>query len=135
LGRHIVIVGTLLGGTGIALAYWAWSNNILAANGAPAWNTMVFIFLTIAQMGHAYGLRSHVESAFRLPFFGNPLLLVAIGLTLVVQLGAVYLPFFNDIFNTNPLTVEQLALCLILSTVVFIGVEVEKLLIRRGVLK
>jgi Ca2+-transporting ATPase len=135
LGRHIVIVGALLGGTGIALGYWAWSNNILAANGAPAWNTMVFIFLTIAQMGHAYGLRSHVESAFKLPFLGNPLLLVAIGLTLALQLGAVYLPFFNQVFGTNPLTAEQLALCLALSTVVLVGVEIEKLLIRRGVLK
>ncbi len=135
LGRHIVIVGALLGGTGIALAYWAWSSNLLAANGKPAWNTMVFIFLTIAQMGHAYGLRSHVNSAFTLPFFGNKLLLVAIGLTLVLQIGSVYIPFFNEVFGTNPLTLEQLVLCLALSTVVLIGVEVEKLLIRRGVLK
>ncbi|MFN8378874.1 MAG: cation-translocating P-type ATPase [Anaerolineae bacterium] len=134
LGRHIVIVGTVLGGTGIALAYWAWSSNILAANGKPAWNTMVFVFLTIAQMGHAYGLRSHVESSFKLPFFGNPLLLVAIGLTVLVQVGGIYMPFFNNIFNTNPLTLEQLALCLVLSTVVLIAVEIEKIFIRRGVL-
>ena len=135
LGRHIIIVGAVLGGTGIALAYWAWSNNILAANGNPAWNTMVFVFLTIAQMGHAYGLRSHVESSFKLPFFGNPLLLVAIGLTVLVQVGGIYMPFFNTIFNTNPLTFDQLALCLVLSTVVLIAVEIEKVFIRRGVLK
>src|SRR5690606_29014923 len=61
LGRHILIVGTLLGVTGVIFAYWAWSNNILAANGDPAWNTMVFMFLTIAQMGHALSLRSHTE--------------------------------------------------------------------------
>ena len=134
LGRHIVIVGAVLGGTGIALAYWAWSTNVLAANGQPAWNTMVFVFLTIAQMGHAFGLRSHVESSFKLPFFGNPLLLVAIGLTVLVQVGGIYMPFFNEIFNTNPLTLDQLALCLALSTVVLIAVEIEKFFIRRGVL-
>jgi Ca2+-transporting ATPase len=134
LGRHILIVGALMGITGVGLGYWAFSNNLLAANGAPAWNTMVFMFLTIAQMGHAYSLRSHIDTAFKLKFFGNPLLLVAIGITVVVQLGAVYLPFFNDIFGTNPLTLEQLALCFALSTVVFIGVELEKVLMRRGVL-
>jgi len=135
LGRHILIVGFLLGGTGLALGYWAWSNNILAANGAPAWNTMVFMFLTIAQMGHALGLRSHRESLFSLPFLGNKLLLGAVVVTIVLQLVAIYTPFFNDVFNTNPLTVEQLVLCLVLSTVVFIGVEIEKVFIRRGVLK
>ncbi|MCL4247702.1 MAG: cation-translocating P-type ATPase [Anaerolineae bacterium] len=133
--RHIAIVGLTLGLTGIALGYWAWSNNLLAANGNPAWNTMVFIFLTIAQMGHAWGLRSHRESTFTLPFFSNPLLLGAIVFTVVVQLLAVYLPFFNRIFGTNPLTGSQLVLCMVLSTVVFIVVELEKLLIRRGVLK
>ncbi|MCA9910537.1 MAG: cation transporting ATPase C-terminal domain-containing protein, partial [Anaerolineae bacterium] len=133
--RHIAIVGLTLGLTGIALGYWSWSTNVLAANGKPAWNTMVFIFLTIAQMGHAWGLRSHRESTFTLPFFSNPLLLGAIIFTVFVQLLVVYLPFFNHIFGTNPLTGPQLLLCMVLSTVVFIVVELEKLLIRRGVLK
>jgi Ca2+-transporting ATPase len=72
---------------------------------------------------------------FTLPFFGNNLLLGAIVFTIVVQLIAVYSPFFNNLFQTNPLTAEQLAISLVLSTIVFIVVELEKLLIRRGVLK
>lgn len=135
LGRHILLIGALLGSTGLALGYWAWSNNIQAANGAPAWNTMVFFFLTIAQMGHALGLRSHRESLFRLNLFGNPLLIGAVVTTLLLQLVAIYTPFFNNLFNTNPLTLEQLLLCLVLSTVVLWGVELEKLAMRRGWLK
>jgi P-type Ca2+ transporter type 2C len=135
LGRHILIVGALLGVTGVALGYWAFSNNITAANGAPAWNTMVFIFLTIAQMGHALGLRSHRESTFAVGFLGNRLLIGAVVVTVVLQLGAVYLPVFNTLFNTAPLTLEQLLICFFLSTIVFWGVEIEKLLIRRGILK
>ncbi len=135
MARHIAIVGLTLGITGLLLGYWAFSADLRAANGEPAWNTMVFIFLTIAQMGHALGLRSHRESTFTLPFFGNPLLLGAVVFTLTVQLLVVYLPFFNQIFRTNPLTLEQLAICLGLSTIVFIVVELEKLLIRRGVFK
>jgi Ca2+-transporting ATPase len=86
-------------------------------------------------MGHALGLRSHRESFFSLNFFSNRLLLGAVVMTILVQLVAVYTPFMNHLFHTNPLTLEQLALCFVLSTVVFWGVELEKLLIRRGVLK
>jgi P-type Ca2+ transporter type 2C len=132
LGRHIALIGTLLGVTGLGLSYWAWSNNVLAANGAPAWNTMVFFFLAIAQMGHALGLRSHRESIFRLKVFTNPLLIGAVVTTLLLQLLTVYMPFFNDLFKTNPLTPGQLLLCLALSSVVLIGVELEKWAIRRG---
>jgi P-type Ca2+ transporter type 2C len=135
MARHITLVGLTMGVTGLLLGIWAFQNNILAANGNPAWNTMVFIFLTIAQMGHALGLRSHRESTFTLPLFGNKLLIGAIVVTIALQMLAVYLPFFNDIFGTNPLTAEQMALCLVLSTIVFIVVELEKLLLRRGVLK
>lgn len=132
LGRHIMIVGLLFGMTGLALGYWAWSSELEAANGAPAWNTMVFIFLTIAQMGHALGLRSHRETIFKIGFSGNPLLIGAIVVTLILQMTAIYTPFFNDLFGTNPLTLEQLLICLVLSTVVLWGVELEKLAMRRG---
>jgi Ca2+-transporting ATPase len=135
LGRHILIIGSVLGISGLGLGYWAWSNNITAANGNPAWNTMVFMFLMMAQMGHALSLRSHREAFFSLPFFGNRLLLGAVVGTVLLQLVAIYTPFFNNLFNTNPLTLEQLGICLVLGTVVFWVSELEKLLIRRGVLR
>lgn len=135
LGRHILIVGGLLGITSLLLGYIAWSNDWRAANGGPAWNTMVFIMLTLAQMGHALGVRSHRDSLFTLGITTNPYLLGAVVLTVFLQMMAIYTPFFNQLFNTNPLTLNQLVLCLVLSTVVFWGVEVEKWLIRRGVFK
>jgi Ca2+-transporting ATPase len=189
LARHIVIVGLLLGGTGLLLALWSFGNyrteaepmaaqlgitfeQIVEAQRAEfdpndaagvqakagelgitpdqltqayaleagmnynpyTWNTMIFIYLTIAQMGHALGLRSHRESTFSVGFFGNRFLVLAVVTTLALQLIAVYAPFFNQIFNTTPLTLEQLGISLVLSTVVFAGVEIEKLFIRRGVL-
>ncbi|MBX3066925.1 MAG: cation-translocating P-type ATPase [Anaerolineae bacterium] len=135
MARHIVMVGLIMGITGTLLALWAHGSDLRASNGGPAWNTMVFIFLTVAQMGHALALRSHRESIFGMPFFSNRLLIGAVVVTVVIQLLAAYLPFFNELFGTNPLTLEQLLICLVLSTVVFWAVEIEKLLIRRGVLK
>jgi Ca2+-transporting ATPase len=134
LARHIVIVGILLGVTGLLLGLWAFNNY---QNGVPTfasntWNTMVFFFLTVAQMGHALGLRSHRESTFSVGFTGNRLLLGAVIVTIVLQTAAVYMPFFNNIFNTTPLTASQLLICVVLSTIVFWGAEIEKWMIRRG---
>ncbi|MEZ4667229.1 MAG: cation-translocating P-type ATPase C-terminal domain-containing protein [Anaerolineae bacterium] len=85
-------------------------------------------------MGHALALRSHRESTFVIGFTGNKVLLGAVLTTIVLQLFAVYTPFFNRIFNTTPLTTEQLGICLVLSTIVFWGAEIEKWLMRRGIL-
>lgn len=135
LGRHILLIGGTLGIVALGLGVWAFNAGLEAANGNPAWNTMVFMMLTIAQMGHAIGLRSHTESIFRMNFFSNKMLLGAVVSTLILQLMAIYLPFFNNLFGTNPLTPSQLLICFVLSTVVFWMVELEKLLIRRGVFK
>ncbi|MBA3870322.1 MAG: cation-translocating P-type ATPase [Anaerolineae bacterium] len=134
LARHIVIVGILLGVSGLALGLWAFHN---FQNGVPdfaanTWNTMVFFFLTVAQMGHALALRSHRESTFTIGFTGNKLLLGAVVVTIILQTAAVYLPFFNRVFNTTPLTASQLLICIVLSTIVFWGAEIEKWMVRRG---
>jgi len=43
-----------------------------------------------------------------------------------------YVPWLNPIFKTESLSAGELAACLALSSVVFIGVEIEKALVRRG---
>lgn len=42
------------------------------------------------------------------------------------------MPWLNPIFKTEPLSLGELAACLALSSVVFVGVEIEKTLVRRG---
>ncbi|MBI1277417.1 MAG: HAD-IC family P-type ATPase [Anaerolineaceae bacterium] len=136
LARHIVMVGIVLGIPGLLLGLWAFNNfqNGVATYTENTWNTMVFFFLTVAQMGHALALRSHRESTFSIGFTGNKMLLGAVVVTIILQLAAVYVPFFNNIFNTTPLTATQLLICVVLSTIVFWAAEIEKWLIRRGVL-
>ena len=55
-------------------------------------------------------------------------------LTFVLQLGTIYLPVAQDIFRTEALSASELILCLVLSSVVFVCVEIEKALIRRGLI-
>ncbi len=129
MGRHILLVGTLMATVTIGLGAWAWTN------GNAAWNTMMFMTMTLMQMGHALAVRSNKQSLFKIGVGSNPALLWAVIITILLQFVAIYVPLFQDLFGTEPLTIAELALSLALSTVVFWGVELEKLLIRRGVLK
>ena len=61
-------------------------------------------------------------------------LLGAVALTFALQLATIYVPWLNPIFKTAPLTAGELAYCLAASSLIFAVVEVEKLLVRRGLI-
>ena len=126
--QHMVWVGLLMGA--VCLGLQAWS---IGHSGAH-WQTMVFTVLCLSQLGHALAIRSERDSAFRLGFWSNPILMAAVLFTLGLQLATIYLPALNPIFKTEPLSWDELAICLVLSTVVFFAVEAEKWSVRRGLI-
>jgi Ca2+-transporting ATPase len=93
---------------------------------------MVFTVLTLSQLGHVLAIRSERESLFVLGVLSNRVLIVALLFTFALQMAVLYVPWLNPIFRTEPLSLAELAACLALSSVVFIGVEIEKALVRRG---
>ena len=62
------------------------------------------------------------------------MLLGAVLLTFALQMATLYVPFLQPIFKTEALSAAELALCIVLSSVVFFAVEIEKWLMRRGAL-
>ncbi|TET63874.1 MAG: calcium-translocating P-type ATPase, PMCA-type [Candidatus Stahlbacteria bacterium] len=125
LGLDIVWVGLLMGGVSIFSQAWA------IKTGHTSWQTIVFTVLCLSQMGNVLALRSEKESFFSLGLFSNIPLLGAILLTFVLQMATIYVPFLNSIFKTQPLTLSELIICLLLSSVVFCGVEIAKWIRRR----
>ena len=125
MGPHIVWVGLLMGLVSLGLGYWIWQT------GDVAWQTMVFTTITLSQMGHALAIRSERESLLSIGLLSNRPLLGAVALTFGLQLAVVYVPFLQGVFATMALAPNDLAISLLLSTVVFWGVEVEKWLLRR----
>lgn len=125
MGRHILWVGLLMGLVTLGMGYWAWST------GKVHWQTMVFTTLTLSQMGHALAIRSNRDSLFALGLLSNKPLLGTILLTFVLQLAVIYVPFLQDFLETTALPAADLGISLLFSLVVFLGVEVEKWIIRR----
>jgi Ca2+-transporting ATPase len=124
--QHILWVGLLMGG--VSLLTQAWAIHV----GTAHWQSMVFTVLTLSQLGHVLAIRSERESLFTLGVLSNAALTAALLLTVALQMAVLYVPWLNPIFKTEPLSLGELAACLALSSVVFVGVEIEKTLVRRG---
>jgi len=77
-------------------------------------------------------IRSEKESPFSIGILSNIPLAAAVIVTFMLQMVTIYVPIFNPIFKTEPLSMSELAVCLALSSVVFIAVEIEKWLVRQG---
>jgi Ca2+-transporting ATPase len=125
LGSHIIWVGLLMGL--ICIGTQAWAIHVADKH----WQTMVFTVLCLSQMGHSLAIRSDRESLFRIGLFSNLPLLGAIILTIVLQMGTIYLPFLQPVFRTQALSISELMICFGLSSIVFIAVEIEKSIKRR----
>ena len=125
LGLHAIWVGLLMGGVVLFIQAWAIST------GHAHWQTMVFTVLCLTQLGHVLAIRSEKESLFKIGLFSNKHLLGAVILTFILQMATIYIPFLNPIFKTEPLTLNELVFTIALSSVVFIAVEIEKLIRRR----
>ena len=105
--RTLIIVVSLVSGLGNLLLFYVFerfTGDIALAR------TVVFAALGLDSLLYVFSLRSLRQPFFRQSFFANPLLLLAVGAGLILQLAAVYLPFLQDIFHTVPLGwVEWLA--------------------------
>jgi Ca2+-transporting ATPase len=77
-------------------------------------------------------IRSERDSLFRQGLFSNKPLLGATLLTFALQMAVLYTPALQPIFKTETLSLNELLFCLALSTVVFLVVEIEKWMRRRG---
>ena len=124
LGTHLLWVGLLMGAASLVTQAWALEHGL-------HWQTMVFTVLCLSQMGHVLAIRSDRESFFRLGARTNMPLLGAVVLTFALQLSTIYVPALQPVFKTEPLTAMELAASLAISSIVFWGVEAEKLYKRR----
>jgi len=125
LGYHLFWVGLLMGSVSIFTQAW------FMKTGGTHWQTMVFTVLSLSQMGHVLAIRSDKESLFKIGLLSNKPLLGAVLLTFLLQMATIYIPFLNPVFKTAPLTAGELFITLVLSSFVFIAVEIEKWFLRR----
>jgi len=98
--QAVLAAGVLLMAVSLAVGWWAYRAD------AP-WQTMVFVTLGLAQLGLGVAVRAPRRRGHR----GNPLLGVAIALSVALQLAAVWLSPLRTLLHTDPLSLSELAIC------------------------
>jgi len=132
-GAHILWVGLLMA----ALALWVGGSQyglfgavLKTFSDSGTWRTMLFTTLVFSQLTLGLAERSRHSSLFRIGLLSNRYMLFAVLLTFFLQIAVIYLPFVRSFFSTFPLSLPQIGICLGLSLIVLLAVELEKLIIR-----
>jgi len=125
---HIIWVGLLMALVTIGIQAWAISNQ------NSHWQTMAFTVLCLSQMGHAMAIRSERLSIFEIGILSNKPMIVSLLITILLQLIIIYSPFCNTLFKTQALTLFEIIFTILVSSIVFWAVEIEKKL-KRHILK
>ena len=89
--------------------------------------TMGFTILVFAQLFNALASRSSRKSAFQ-GLFSNPWLWGAIGVSILLQLLVIYVPFLGEAFGTVPLQPQAWLECIALASLVLVASELRKLI-------
>ncbi|MCD8515629.1 MAG: cation-transporting P-type ATPase [Burkholderiaceae bacterium] len=128
---RVALVSLLIGGaTMVTFELELWLGEDLGQSRTAAVTTLV-----VAQAFFLFNSRFLVASALdRAHWFTNPAAWVAAGLLMLLQLAFVYLPFMNKLFGTTPLELRHWVAPLVVGVAVFLIIEGEKALKRRGTL-
>ncbi|HQQ93917.1 MAG TPA: cation-translocating P-type ATPase [Bacteroidia bacterium] len=117
---HILWMGLFMAGITLGTQAWALGSH------PQSWQTMVFTVLSFLQLGHVMAVRSERNFLFHQGLFSNRVMSVSVLLTFCLQALVIYLPFFNALFHTCPLTANELGYCILMAVLVFHAVELEK---------
>jgi P-type Ca2+ transporter type 2C len=126
--QHMLWVGLLMAALTLIIQAWAYHT------GHAHWQTMVFTVLTLTQLVHVMAIRSEKESLFAIGMFSNRPMALAVFATFLLQMATIYAPALNPIFKTEPLDAGELAVCLVISCIVLLAVEIEKWLVRNEII-
>ncbi|KAI8879967.1 PMR1-type calcium-transporting P-type ATPase [Backusella circina FSU 941] len=88
--------------------------------------TMTFTTFVFFDMFNALACRSEKQSIFSVGFFSNKMFNIAVGGSIVAQFLVVYVPLFQSIFQTEPLSLYELLKIVAVTSTVFWVDEIKK---------
>ncbi|HNT23861.1 MAG TPA: cation-translocating P-type ATPase [Anaerolineales bacterium] len=93
--------------------------------------TMAFVTLSMCELLRAYTVRSERASIFQIGVFSNKYMQYAVGLSLVLMMAVVGLPFLQPIFNTHMPSLAEWGVILGLSVIPAVAEEILKFILRK----
>ena len=122
LAIKILLSGTIMSCAALAVQWWAASHQY----DVRTQQTMIFTLLCFIQLGNAISVRSVNHSMFSSRFFSNWRLWGAIGITVMLQVLIIYVPFLQLVFKTTSLSADKMGVILLATVVAFLCFELVK---------
>jgi len=117
LWQRILRVGAVIAAITIGIGVWAHATD-------RPWQTLTFLALGVAQLAVALGSRARPGSR------ANPMLFVAVGVALALQLGAVYLPGLRVLLGTQPPAVGDLLIVVAVASLGYAAIRLDRVVHR-----
>lgn len=128
LGLKIALEGIVIGL--VTLTAFLLGNFVFSNQNYIVAQTMAFLTLSMTQLFHAYNVKSNY-SIFDKRTYKNKFMNMAFIIGFVLQIIVIYSPFINDaIFGLVPLNFTQFIVCIGLSLVMTVIMEISKLINR-----
>ncbi|ABL64358.1 cation-translocating P-type ATPase [Chlorobium phaeobacteroides] len=148
VGRHIAIIGPVIGLLLLVVGYLQWQQlglpNVLQIKNEAErnalftdpkvlmWGTLMFTALAMMQVGRAFSSRSFLDPFWKQPLRTNKVLVGMILAVVTLQLFVVYTPGVQTFFSAVSLSGTNLGLCIAFAMVVLTIMELLKALERRN---
>lgn len=126
----IMFVGLIMAAGTLGILDASLPNGLIEGSGTASYaQTMAFTRLVLFQLFNVLNARSDERSAFR-GLFKNHWVWTATGLSLLLQVAVVYLPFLQQAFSTVSLTPRDWLRCILVASSVLWLRELSKLVVR-----
>ncbi len=107
----------------LGVFYWALGEGRKAEEA----QTLVFVTIVLVELAMALNCRSARFSLFKIGFFANPWLILALATSFALTVVVVYVPFLQEPFHTYPMTLADWALPVGSAVMALVVVELAKL--------
>ncbi len=118
---HFVVLGLIIGA--IVLGVYLFELN--RSDYARA-STMAFVMLVMIQMFNAFNCRSLTESVFKMGFFKNKHLMIAVLISTIFAVSVTQFEFFHNYLGTTYLNINEWLLIALASVSILVIEEVRK---------
>jgi len=118
----IIIISVLSGVLALGIFYWVWKST----GDIEKARTMTFGAVAVNSLLYVFSCRSLRTFIWQSKMFSNKYLQVAVILGFLLQLAAMYLPFFQNVFQTVSLNLTDWLIVFSVGLVDIIAIEISK---------
>ncbi len=126
--NRLMLERTLVGAVvmaGLAFSLFYWLTEVAGMEEYSARN-LLFMMMVLLENVHVFNSRSETKSAFGLSPLRNPFLIGGVLLAQLLHISMLYLPLGQKVLSTEPVTIHQWLLLLLLALVLLVAMELHK---------